>query len=214
MCLCAIDIWAILWIFFALCLSPPQARLLLKRTQGFKTAPGPKYPCCYEGCAWTFTRPSHLQKHLYIHTGERPFKCKECDKAFGTNWTLTKHMRIHTGEKPYSCQACKLSFSQRGSWRRHNFGHPPAVADEITNGTVDTEAKPKSRRFTPVGGSQPVGGIHPSTATAVSSAVPVGLPLGLPPPVTAAGHDVTTDGNGDGPTANEAAALQFVAALA
>lgn len=185
-----------------------KARLLLKRTQGFKTAPGPKYPCCYEGCSWTFTRPSHLQKHLYIHTGERPFKCKECDKAFGTNWTLTKHMRIHTGEKPYSCQPCKLSFSQRGSWRRHNFAHHPAVADAIMNGTMTPETaafKPKSRKAK--ANCDPYGNFGYGSPLGFSSAS-----QSRPPHVTAAAADNQAQAKGGDDDASTANTLQFVAA--
>lgn len=82
-----------------------------------------KFPCPYPECNKTFGRPSHLKKHLYIHTGERNYKCDVCNAAFKTQWTLTKHVRIHTGEKPFSCDQCDMHFTQRGSWRRHIFSH-------------------------------------------------------------------------------------------
>lgn len=82
-----------------------------------------KFPCPFPGCDKLFGRPSHLKKHLYIHTGERNYKCTTCNAAFKTQWTLTKHIRIHTGEKPFSCDQCDMHFTQRGSWRRHIFSH-------------------------------------------------------------------------------------------
>lgn len=85
-----------------------------------------QYPCRWGpngsfGCGRSFARPSHLQMHLYTHTGERPYACKECGKRFGTSGALTKHTRIHTAERPFSCEKCSKTFTQRSSWRRHNI---------------------------------------------------------------------------------------------
>jgi hypothetical protein len=62
-----------------------------------------RYPCLFAGCSMVLTRPSHLEKHMRVHTNERPHPCTICDMAFKTKWTLTKHIRTHTGEKPFSC---------------------------------------------------------------------------------------------------------------
>ena len=77
---------------------------------------------------------------MRTHSGERPYQCKYCRKAFSDSSTLTKHMRVHSGgknsfltfihfvllffsflspEKPYECSLCRLRFSQSGNLNRH-----------------------------------------------------------------------------------------------
>ena len=52
-------------------------------------------------------------------TGERPFKCHICDKAFNQKGSLQIHASKHTGSKPYECEFCPSAFSQKGNLRAH-----------------------------------------------------------------------------------------------
>ncbi|KAK3911292.1 Zinc finger and BTB domain-containing protein 49, partial [Frankliniella fusca] len=53
-----------------------------------------RYPCHI--CSKVFGWSTDLKRHILIHTGERPFKCKLCPSSFTRNFLLQKHeSKVH-----------------------------------------------------------------------------------------------------------------------
>ena len=52
------------------------------------------------------------------HTGEKPHKCTECDKAFIRRSDLIMYQRTHSGDKPYQSH-CDKVFSDKGELNTH-----------------------------------------------------------------------------------------------
>uniref|UniRef100_A0A4W6CRR1 C2H2-type domain-containing protein n=1 Tax=Lates calcarifer TaxID=8187 RepID=A0A4W6CRR1_LATCA len=84
-------------------------------------------------CGRTFKFLSQFIIHQRIHTGERPFKCPECDKGFSKNSNLNLHLKTHRKSNIYQkCPFCKIKFSC-SEYASHMEMHAHELAQDLEN---------------------------------------------------------------------------------
>ncbi|XP_041857971.1 zinc finger protein 148 isoform X2 [Melanotaenia boesemani] len=98
------------------------AKILSMNEDGSLETSNPKCHVCVH-CNAAFRTNYHLQRHVFIHTGEKPFQCSQCDMRFIQKYLLQRHEKIHTGEKPFRCDECGMRFIQKYHMERHKRTH-------------------------------------------------------------------------------------------
>ncbi|CEP64668.1 Pzf1p LALA0_S13e00254g [Lachancea lanzarotensis] len=80
--------------------------------------------CEYEGCNKAFSRPSQLTEHQEtVHRGIKAFRCPHCDQSFSRKSHLERHLFSHSEEKPYHCSVCNKGVTTKQQLRRHEITH-------------------------------------------------------------------------------------------
>lgn len=55
------------------------------------------FQCEFEGCDRRFANSSDRKKHMHVHTSDKPYLCKMCDKSYTHPSSLRKHMKVILG---------------------------------------------------------------------------------------------------------------------
>ena len=71
-------------------------------------------------CPKTFSRKISLSHHLRRHFPPK-IKCDFCPKMFFFNWDKDQHMNIHTGARPYECKQCPRTFTTNSGLIQHRI---------------------------------------------------------------------------------------------
>ena len=70
-------------------------------------------------CGAGFSTKAALMDHEYTAHKASYKSCEYCGRKFKMKQHLDNHRRLHTGEKPYRCQQCDLRFTTQGALNYH-----------------------------------------------------------------------------------------------
>ncbi|CAB4063998.1 RREB1 [Lepeophtheirus salmonis] len=73
------------------------------------------YYCCL--CKKMLSSFSSLDRHMLVHSGERPFSCQKCGQTFTTNGNMHRHKRTHGNRDSHD--------SDGSTGARSTVGRPP-----------------------------------------------------------------------------------------
>nr|XP_055058250.1 ras-responsive element-binding protein 1 isoform X1 [Misgurnus anguillicaudatus]XP_055058251.1 ras-responsive element-binding protein 1 isoform X1 [Misgurnus anguillicaudatus] len=75
-------------------------------------------PLCNKNCMTQHQLTMHIRQHN-TDSGGTDHSCSICGKALSSASSLDRHMLVHSGERPYKCNICNQTFTTNGNMHRH-----------------------------------------------------------------------------------------------
>ncbi|CAE1259795.1 unnamed protein product [Acanthosepion pharaonis] len=94
-------------------------------------------------CGRSYTTPSKLQRHVRVHSGERPYMCNLCGRRFTRSDHVKQHMKVHQPHRQKNmCRICGVRFARSsllGSHLRRHSIHMIHVCRRCGEGFQENE---------------------------------------------------------------------------
>ncbi|CAK1555955.1 unnamed protein product [Leptosia nina] len=74
-------------------------------------------------CEYKASNAEQVKIHERLHTGEKPYVCKECNAGFHRKSSYLQHIAIHLPEKTVQCDQCPARFKSVTLMRIHKNRH-------------------------------------------------------------------------------------------
>lgn len=97
---------------------PPGPNRIGRRNQEMKEEKSSyNCPLCEKICTTQHQLTMHIRQHN-TDTGGADHSCSICGKSLSSASSLDRHMLVHSGERPYKCTVCGQSFTTNGNMHR------------------------------------------------------------------------------------------------
>ena len=101
-------------------------------------------------CGYTTPESSRLKYHYQArHSGQMPFKCKECEYQTWEKSSFSCHMYRHQNEKKFKCSECPYQCIQKKQLRNHLTRHHGITMLKMYKWVVTESGKVKLKRLDP-----------------------------------------------------------------
>ncbi|XP_068019094.1 ras-responsive element-binding protein 1 isoform X4 [Melanerpes formicivorus] len=106
-------------------------------------------PLCEKICTTQHQLTMHIRQHN-TDTGGTDHSCSICGKSLSSASSLDRHMLVHSGERPYKCSVCGQSFTTNGNMHRHMKIHekdPNSTANTTPPSPLKRRRLSSKRKF-------------------------------------------------------------------
>lgn len=89
----------------------------------------------------------HIRSHNDNDITDKGFICRICSKVLSSSSSLDRHMLVHSGERPFSCKICSVTFTTNGNMHRHMRTHSHKTGENYeSDGSTDSNNSNNSGR--------------------------------------------------------------------